>query len=709
MPLTLPLPSDPDLIHTWTLANLSSRLDEGDRARASITADGWPEERRYRREMIGKVLVPQWPKPEPHVTITGTISRTDPRTGARWTIHKLRFQSLPDYWVTALLYVPDMGKSSCPGMIVASGHLLEAKAASEYHGISEELVRQGMVVLAFDPVSQGERVQAWDYLENRFLAGWGTTQHDIDGHRALLCGWPLAQAFVWDGQRALDVLLSRPEVDSSRVGVCGISGGGTQTSWLLAADDRFTAASPACFITGWREQFSARVGADPEQYPFPANSWGWDEADMLLTFAPKPLLLVCVTRDFFPIEGTRETHRKLHRAYTAMGKPGNVGLFEADFDHSYYPPLREATVRWFCGLFGVEYDRQGAAEDTCTPQQLQVTPAGQLVTSGFTRTLRDWTVETKPTPVGARMRGPAIYQPGVWQARRRVLLLELLGIPDGAQSPTADKVGETLSGEHVIEQWMLCPEDGMVTPCALAHPVGDPRGVVVYVHESGAEVGWKLPGGPLEDLLRDGWAVLSLDPRGVGTGICRTQGDFYPDYHGRFGVESHISWTWTMMGRSFFGQRVFDVLQALAWARKRRDLSGKPSAVIGVGAGAHWALFSAALDTLVDRVISHAPLYRFESLLTAHDHSWHVSTIPPALLTWGDMAQVAALVAPRELTLLSPVGPDRAAIPHATLKRAFKATQAAFDAQGAGVRFHVVAADDCAKCRRPDYAGWLRE
>ncbi|HNZ38508.1 MAG TPA: prolyl oligopeptidase family serine peptidase, partial [Candidatus Latescibacteria bacterium] len=115
----------------------------------------------------------------------------------------------------------------------------------------------------------------------------------------------LAQAFVWDGQRALDVLLSRPEVDPSRVGVCGISGGGTQTTWLLAAEDRFTAASPACFITGWREQFAARVGADPEQFPFPANGWGWDQADVLLSFAPKPLLIVAATRDFFPIEGTR--------------------------------------------------------------------------------------------------------------------------------------------------------------------------------------------------------------------------------------------------------------------------------------------------------------------------------------------------------------------------------------------------------------------
>lgn len=709
MSFPMPLPSDPDLIHAWTFSRLSAALDSGDAARSSLAASTWPEERRQRREQIGRVLVPDWEVPDPCVTITGSISRSDKRTGARWKILKLRFQSLQDYWVTALLYVPETGRGPFPGMIVASGHLLEAKAGAEYHGISEELARQGMVVLAFDPVAQGERVQAWDYVDNKFLVGWGTTEHDFDGQRALLCGWPFAQAFVWDGQRALDVLLSRPEVDPSRVGVCGISGGGTQTTWLLAADDRFTAASPACFITGWREQFAARVGADPEQFPFPANGWGWDQADVLLSFAPKPLLIVAATRDFFPIEGTRSTYQKLKDAYSLIGAAGNVAMFEGDFDHAYHPPLREATVRWFCSVFGISYDGMGAVEAPCNPDDLRVTPTGQLLTSGFPRTLRHWIAQNGSDRSRSRVRGSALYHPEVWQARRRGLLSELLGVPSEAPQASATPL-ETSSWDGLpVRRWLLTSEPGVEIPCALVLPPNEPRGLLCFLHEKGAATGWQLAGGPLSEAVEEGWAVLSVDPRGVGAGVCRTQGNFYPDYHGRFGVESHITWTWTMLGRPFFGQRVFDVLQALRCARNMPDLAGRKNALVGVGSGALWALFASALDGMVDKTLAHAPLIAFGSLLDAHEHSWHVSSLPPGMLTWGDVQHVAALISPRELTLLHPVDAARLPVSRLALSRAYRDARSVFNAQGASSRLTLVPSEHCGRCERPRYVDWLRD
>nr|HQI77051.1 hypothetical protein [Candidatus Latescibacterota bacterium] len=97
MSFPMPLPSDPDLIHAWTFSRLSAALDSGDAARSSLAASTWRDERRRRREQIGRVLVPDWEVPDPCVTITGSISRSDKRTGARWKILKLRFQSLQDY------------------------------------------------------------------------------------------------------------------------------------------------------------------------------------------------------------------------------------------------------------------------------------------------------------------------------------------------------------------------------------------------------------------------------------------------------------------------------------------------------------------------------------------------------------------------------------------------------------------------------------
>lgn len=714
--IALPHPDNPEQFHEWTQKKLAEALDAGDAARTTVSRETWPEERKKRRAMIGDVLVPKWPKSELQVTITGQIERRFPPTGAAWTIRKLRLQSLPDYWVTANLYVPEPNGGlgpPYPGVIVANGHTLDAKAFSEYHSIAEELVRQGMVVLSFDPVSQGERVQRWDYLRNQFLVGWGTTEHDILGQKALLCGWPLAQAFVWDGTRAVDALLEQPEVDHRRIGMCGISGGGTQTSWLLAADDRLTAAAPACFITGWREQLKARVGADPEQFPYPANAWGWDQVDILASFAPKPLLLVAVTRDFFPIEGTRTTYRKLQEVYGRLGAPGDVKLFEADFDHSYYPPLREATVRFFCEMFAVPYDGQGVSRDVLPPEKLWVTATGQLATSDVdgrpVRTLHDWIVERKPSPRGARVTRTARTGPDTWQARRRRTLGALLGIPVDPPKADATLVDASMANGRSVERWFLAPEPGVIVPAALVRPTGPARGVAIYTHESGAEIGWRLAGGALDELVDSGWAVLSVDPRGVGAGAGKHEGEFARGYFGRFGVESHLTWTWTMMGRPLFGQRALDLLQAARWVRARQEFFGLSSGIIGAGVGAMWAMTAAALDPLIERVVAHAPLADYGSILKAHDHPWIVSALPPGLLTWGDLPHIAALVSPRELTLIAPVGPDRKPIRSTTLRRLYRPAREVYEAHVAGPRFRLVPSDDWAETVRVSYREWLAE
>jgi len=707
--VTLPRPEGQPF-YEWTGARLAERLEAGEGALGAVNADAWLEERARRRAMLARVLVPDWPIPDPQVTVTDAIDH------AAFRILKLRFQSLPDYWVTALLYVPHDAKPGTPGMIVASGHILEAKAFSEYHGISVELARQGMVVLAFDPVGQGERVQNWDHMRNRFNVGWGTTEHDVLGNQALLCGWPLAQAFAWDGMRAIDVLLARPEVDPARVGVCGISGGGTQTTWLLAADDRLAAAAPACFITGWREQFAARVGADPEQYPFPANAWGWDEADILASFAPKPLLLVAVTRDFFPIEGTRKTYARLRDLYRRLGVEDRAGMFEADFDHSYYPPLREATVRWFCGLFGIPYDGKDAAQDILPPEKLRVTPTGQLITSGFPRTFYDHIHGTRPSPLGAQIGEVALAHRERWQQRRRQTLRELLALAPAAPTQVqARQVDAIALPEGTAEQWLIETEPGVELPALVARPKGGIRGVVLHLHELGTDTDWGLAGGPVYGLLRAGWAVASVDPRGTGAGRGDTDDE---RQRRRFGAEAHASWTWTMLDRPLIGQRVFDVLQAAAWVYRlpahagrttsdgRPGFEGLPVAIIGVGEGAIWALFAAALDTRMEQVVTFGGLSDYARILNAANCAWHTSALVPRMFTWGDLPQVAALVAPRPLTIIAPVDHDRRPVSSASARSTYRGVARLYEAFAAPT-FHIVAAGRAPEDVPPDYCEWL--
>ena len=680
----LPLPQDDDPIHRWTARTLAERLGEGDAARATFDADTWPEERARRRGLLADVLIPDWERPDPCVTVTGTIERRAFGTG--WTIRKLRFQSLDDYWITALLYVPDGAEpGKTPAMLVAQGHIEEAKAFSEYHGISEELCRQGMVVLAYDPPGQGERVMNWDWLRNRYDLGWGTTEHDVMGVQALLCGWPLAQAWVWDGMRALDVLLDQPDVDPSRVGMCGVSGGGTQTTWLLAADDRLTHASPACFITGWREQYAVKLGADPEQHPFPIIEWGWDQADVLASFAPKPILLAAVVEDFFPIGGTRNTYGMLYDLYEKVGAPGGIALSETpDVDHGYHPPVREATVRWFCEQFGIPYDDAGPARDILSPEELQVTPTGQLITSGFPRTLHDMIVETAPGATSGDLSSE----------ERRAALRELLAIPGDLPDVTVKQIDSGEFDGLTYERVLLTPEPGIEVPVLAVRAGPEPTGVVIHLHEFGCDTDWRLAGGPVHELARAGWEIVSVDPR--GTGACRSRVETDDQYNARFGTDQNTAWTWQMLGRPVFGQRVFDVLQAAAWALERRPAIS--TAIVSSGAAAHWAMVAAALDEGIERAVAVGPIAEFASVVRGRNTTWPTSALVPRVLTWGDMPDVAALVSPRPLTIVAPVDEMRAPVSSEDVREAYGSLSR-------GLR--VVAAGERPESVRSDYVGWL--
>ncbi len=708
--VTLPRVSQPDLFYTWSEAQLNARLDRGDEARSRITADTWESERTERRARIASVLVPDWPKVAAKPTFGETIERP------AWTIRKLRFQSLPDYWVTALLYEPEQIESPRPAVLLCMGHSLEAKAYPEYQSIAEELVRQGIVVLAFDPVSQGERVQNWNYLKNEFAAGWGTTEHDYLGFKSSLCGWPLSQAFVWDGQRALDVLLSQPDIDTTRVGVCGQSGGGTQTTWLLASDDRFTAAAPACYITSWRNQFGAKLGADPEQWPFPIMDWGWDQADVLATFAPKPLRIVSVTRDFFPIDGTRTTYRKLVDLYSRLGASDNISMFEDDFDHAYHPPLREATVRFFCEQFDLAYDGQGVAKDILSPEELQVTFTGQLYTSGLCRTLHDWILETQPKPAVGRVTADVLKEPLAWQHARREELHGLLAIPSTPPSPTARRASSehmaggplslegSTSSDFDVETWIVTPEEGMEVPLAVASATDTPKGLVVYTHGDGADVGWRMAGGALHKLVDAGWVVVSADPRGVGA--CRGEGED-GRYFGRFGIEHTLACNWMMMGRPLVGQRVFDLLQVAAWARKQERFEGVPMAIAGAGVGALWAALAGALDDRIEVVIAHGLLCSFVYCMRSPDHEVPYSAVAPGMLGWGDLSDAGTLIAPRRFVIISPVNHRGEAISPESAKPRCANARLLYEATGTPGGLHVVGAGTSPGAALVNYADLL--
>ena len=262
---------------TRRLAELSAMRTEAD-VRARIEKV---------RSKVWRLIGGQFEKTPLKPKIVGTIDRDDYR------IEKVIFESRPEVFVTANFYLPKHRKPPYPGITVPLGHSSNGKSFYYYQYVCQSLARKGYAVLPFDPFGQGERLQYLDPRTGKGLYG-PTREHDQAGRPMLLFGAQFEQYRVWDGIRAVDYLLSRPEVDPERIGCTGQSGGGTMTMWLAAMEPRIKTAAAS---DGQNENLAgpnyAPPGAvdDAEQNIAGSLPEGIDRGDLFLACAPRPLLI----------------------------------------------------------------------------------------------------------------------------------------------------------------------------------------------------------------------------------------------------------------------------------------------------------------------------------------------------------------------------------------------------------------------------------
>ncbi len=210
------------------------------------TQSEWQIMQKNMVETIWDVVGPFDEKTPLNTKITGKIQKEGYR------IENVIYESLPGFYVTASLFIPDGIKKPVPGILFCSGHSDIAYRRPLYQQPILNLVKKGFVVLAFDPLGQGERLQYYDSATGKSSIGSSTKEHSYPAVQTALIGQSVARYFIWDGIRGIDYLTSRKEVDPDRIGVHGLSGGGTQTAYLSALDDRVAASAPACYITSFR-------------------------------------------------------------------------------------------------------------------------------------------------------------------------------------------------------------------------------------------------------------------------------------------------------------------------------------------------------------------------------------------------------------------------------------------------------------------------
>ncbi len=609
----------------------SQRLAERARRLEGLGPANLEEHRKHVREAILRGIGGLPERTPLDAQVTGVIEREDHR------IEKIVFQSQPGFYVTANLYLPKRGSAPYPAVLYPLGHEPGAKAYPVWQRMLVTLARNGYVALAWDTLGQGERIQLYDEDLGGSKLVQSTVEHTMQGIQCLLVGDSLARYTIWDGIRALDYLLSRPEVDPKRVAVTGNSGGGTHTAYLAALDDRLHVAAPSCYLTSWARLLDTIGPQDAEQC-FPG--WlaaGLDHADFVLAFAPKPYLILSAIRDFFSIAGARATYAEARAVYQRLGAGDRIAMTEADDGHGYSEPRRQAAYRWFeRWLKGAERDLPETEIPIAREDELWATKTGQVATSFGGETV--FTLNRK--------RAEALKRPGPPVSRQT--LVNLLALGKAAGPPAVKPLGAIEREGYRIEKLIYESEPGIEIPAVLALPA-TPAGrkpAVIIVHGAG-----KSAARPeLEVFVRSGMVVLAIDARGWGETrpAAATKGADWPRYFGDY----DSAMASLLLDRPLVGQRVTDILRGLDLLAARSEVDPARICAVGFYAGGVPVLHAAVLDVRIRKVALERSLGAYECVVRHRIHRGIFENVVFGVLKAYDLPDLAVTLAPRKLWLI---------------------------------------------------------
>jgi len=250
------------------------------------SAAGWTgESRRIRGQFMQRIFhgwPPQWIDSSPKFEEVGLIE-----TGKGYKVRKFRYEVLPGYYAAALLYEPEQLTGRVPGILNVLGHeLISGKSADFMQKICINFAKQQIVVLSLEFIDTGE------------LHRLGN-DHSFGAHLNLV-GLQDDGLFYLAMRKGLDYLAAHQNVDPSRLGVTGLSGGGWQTAMLSGLDERVTAAVPVAGFSSLQQRVEeleelTSIG-DLEQIS-PDVFDGFDYSHLTALRAPRPTLLIYNVND----------------------------------------------------------------------------------------------------------------------------------------------------------------------------------------------------------------------------------------------------------------------------------------------------------------------------------------------------------------------------------------------------------------------------
>lgn len=605
-------------------------LDARDEEIAALkTKSDWIKRQEKVNDILQKV-VGEFPAKTPlNAKVTGVVKKDGYR------IEKVVFESMPGFYVTGALFIPERRKGKTPAILFTSGHTMEAFRYDSYQTIILNLVSKGFIVFAIDPLGQGERIQHYDEEKNGSVVGGMTREHSYLANQCLLSGSTVARYFIWDGIRAIDYLLTRREVDPSRLGITGQSGGGTQAAYIFAFDKRIKAGAPVNFITGFRRLLESIGPQDGEQNFYHGILNGITHADLLEVRAPNPALICAGTRDFFSIQGARETYAEVKNAYAAFDAGANVGIVEDDWAHGFTPVLREGIYAFFQKNLDFPGNPKDEKVTLLKPEELRVTSTGQVATS-FDHPENVSSINKKETEKLLDRLETARKNVGPHLTKVRSEAKRL----SGYAAPTGE-VKSVFRGRYPrdgysVEMYALQGEGNYVIPLLLFVPRGEKKfSGIVYIHPKG-KIADAEAGGKIEELVRKGFVVAAPDL--IGTG--ETQGT----------DATNVA---MLIGRSITGVQAGDISRVVSFLKTRKEVDAGSISAIAFDEMCPVLLHAAVFDKSISGItLVGSPLsYKSMAVNPFYDMSFFDNAVAGALTAY-DLPDLIGCLAPRRAALV---------------------------------------------------------
>ena len=569
--------------------------------------EGYREDLRY---MLG--LVPSRPRTELQATVTGKLE------GEGFVVEKLHYQSSPGLYVTGNLYAPKERRKGekLPAVLYMCGHGRVKKDGVSYgnkvhyHHHGAWFARHGYVCLLIDTIQLGEIEGIHHGTYSKDMWWWVSR------------GYTPAGVEAWNGMRAIDYLLTRPEVDPRRIGVTGRSGGGAYSWWVAALDERIKAAVPVAGITSMRDHVVDGCVEGHCDCMYQVNSARWDYAMIPSLVAPRALLISNTDKDrIFPLDGVLQVHAGTRKLYRMLGAGGSLGLHITEGGHKDTQDLRVHAFSWFNRFLKgqnppLPIDKP--AVKYFQPDQLKV--LDEIPSDEITSRIHDSFVAPAPAP-------PVPEDGKSWAEYRGKVLAGLEERVFGAwprkSPPPGTKTDTDLSyGGISLSVHRFVSQAPWELSLYLAHREGlDRKELDLVVLNALDEEGWKdfaatygkvfaeafpkgleLPAHDPEALEAERrmfgshkWAMAYVAPRGIGP--TRWSGDAKK--------LNQVKRRFYLLGETLDGMRVHDLVRSAGALRSIRGMSGVSLWMQGSGEMAANLLYSSLYVPDVARLDLH--------------------------------------------------------------------------------------------------------